>query len=111
MYKVTPNPPRSLNAETIDPKAADRALSHYLPQDNPPERSNITAKRGGSQSREETLINASSILDSAAATAYENANNLTAPHRKVAMGVVHLIELAQRQMDSLLEEESPSVTN
>ncbi len=61
MYKVTPNPPRSLNAETIDPKAADRALSHYLPQDNPPERSNIIAKRGVSQSREETLINASSI--------------------------------------------------
>lgn len=111
MYKVTPNPPLSLDIETIDPKAADRALSHYLPQESPPKRSSIAAKRDAFQSCEETLVNTSSILDSAAATAYENADNLTGPHRKVAMGVVHLIELAQRQVDSLLEEEPPAVTN
>ncbi|MPQ67195.1 MULTISPECIES: DUF6124 family protein [Pseudomonas] len=46
-----------------------------------------------------------------AATAYENTDNLTGPHRKVAMGVVHLIELAQRQVDSLPEEEPPAITN
>ncbi len=107
MYKVTPNPPVSSNVETIDPKAADRALSHYL-------RPNITTKHerpSTPQSREEALVNASSILDSAAATAYENADNLTGPHRKVAMGVVHLIELAQRQVDSVLEEEPPAGTS
>ncbi|KIH84804.1 DUF6124 family protein [Pseudomonas batumici] len=107
MYKVTPNPPRSPNVETIDPKAADRALSHYLPPC-------ITTKHerpSTPQSREDALVNASSILDSAAATAYENADSLTGPHRKVAMGVVHLIELAQRQVDSVLEEELPVVTS
>jgi len=111
MYKVTPNPPLSPSIETIDPKAADRALSHYLPQDNPVQRPSLNAKRDIPQSREEALVNASSILDSAAATAYENADNLTDPHRKVAMGVVHLIELAQRQVDSVLEEEAPAVTS
>ncbi|WP_338525926.1 hypothetical protein NUH87_10750 [Pseudomonas batumici] len=107
MYKVTPNPPRSPKVETIDPKAADRALSHYL-------HPGITTKHehpSAPQRREEALINASSILDSAAATTYENADNLTGPHRKVAMGVVHLIELAQRQVDSVLEEEPPTVTS
>jgi hypothetical protein len=49
-------------------------------------------------------VNASSILDSAAATTYENADNLTGANRKVAMGIVHLIELAQRQVDSVIEE-------
>ncbi|WP_191486442.1 DUF6124 family protein [Pseudomonas sp. FEN] len=57
-----------------------------------------------SQSHEDALVNASSILDSAAATAYENADNLTGANRKVAMGIVHLIELAQRKLDSVIEE-------
>ena len=29
MFKVTPNPPVTPNSETIDPRIADRALSHY----------------------------------------------------------------------------------
>ncbi|MCU1737341.1 MULTISPECIES: DUF6124 family protein [unclassified Pseudomonas] len=61
--------------------------------------------------REETLITASSILESAAATAYENADNLTGPNRKVAMGVVHLIELAQRLVDSVIEDVPAGVTS
>ena len=61
--------------------------------------------------REETLITASSILESAAATAYENADNLTGANRKVAMGVVHLIELAQRQVDSVIEDQPAGITN
>ncbi|MPQ71795.1 hypothetical protein [Pseudomonas sp. MWU12-2323] len=46
--------------------------------------------------------NVYSILQSAAATAYENADNQTGSNRKVAMGVVHLIELAQLKMDPVL---------
>ncbi|NWE26810.1 DUF6124 family protein [Pseudomonas gingeri] len=49
-----------------------------------------------------------SILQSAAATAYENADNQTGTNRKVAMGVVHLIELAQLRMDAMLNELSVS---
>jgi len=36
--------------------------------------------------------------------AYDYADNLTGSNRKVAMGMVHLIELAQRRVDSALEE-------
>ncbi|MGY2199447.1 DUF6124 family protein [Pseudomonas gingeri] len=58
--------------------------------------------------RETTLLDVYSILQSAAATAYENADNQTGPNRKVAMGVVHLIELAQLRMDTMLNEVSVS---
>ncbi|NWE26821.1 hypothetical protein HX877_14520 [Pseudomonas gingeri] len=58
--------------------------------------------------RETTLLDVYSILQSAAATAYENADNQTGPNRKVAMGVVHLIELAQLRMDTMLNELSVS---
>ncbi|MGY2251121.1 DUF6124 family protein [Pseudomonas gingeri] len=46
------------------------------------------------QSREDALVTLYSILQSAAATAYENADNQTGLNRKVAMGVVRLIEMA-----------------
>ncbi|WP_338525246.1 hypothetical protein NUH87_06285 [Pseudomonas batumici] len=55
--------------------------------------------------QEGTLVNVYSILQSAAATAYEHADNQTGSNRKVAMGVVHLIELAQLKMDSVLDEQ------
>ncbi|WP_248806713.1 DUF6124 family protein [Pseudomonas sp. MWU13-2100] len=108
MFKVTPNPPVSSAVESIDPQAIDRALAHYLwPEANapkPPISIKPHKRQQASQSREDALVNASSILDSAAATAYENADNLTGANRKVAMGIVHLIELAQRQVDSVIEE-------
>ncbi|NWE45310.1 hypothetical protein HX863_05445 [Pseudomonas gingeri] len=55
--------------------------------------------------RETILLDVYSILQSAAATAYENADNQTGPNCKVAMGVVHLIELAQLRMDTVLNEQ------
>ena len=95
MFKITPNPPETSG---IDPQAADRALAYYiLPQGDGPKRPGVTGTQNQTpalQSREDALVNASSILDSAAATAataYENADNLTGANRKVAMGVVHLI--------------------
>ncbi|MBV6754255.1 MULTISPECIES: hypothetical protein [Pseudomonas] len=115
MYKVTPNPPGTSGIESIDPQAADRALAYYiLPQGGGPKRPDIAGTPGeptGPQSREEALVSASSILDSAAATAYENADNLTGANRKVAMGVVHLIELAQRQVNSVIEEQPAGATS
>ncbi|MGY2237094.1 DUF6124 family protein [Pseudomonas gingeri] len=59
--------------------------------------------------REATLLDVYSILQSAAATAYENADNQTGPNRKVAMGVVHLIELAQQKIDSVLDMQEARV--
>ncbi|MGY2173435.1 DUF6124 family protein [Pseudomonas gingeri] len=112
MFKVTPNPPASPNAVNIDSRIADLALSHY-----------DLGPKAGSKSipvtvlledlplprdREATLLDVYSILQSAAATAYENADNQTGPNRKVAMGVVHLIELAQLRMDAMLNELSVS---
>ncbi|KIH83843.1 DUF6124 family protein [Pseudomonas batumici] len=108
MFKITPNPPASPGVETIDPQAADRAFAYYnltpgahstplrakLPRDLLPE----------TKSQEDALVNAYSILQSAAATAYEHADNQTGANRKVAMGVVHLIELAQLWMDSVLDK-------
>ncbi|WP_244861734.1 hypothetical protein [Pseudomonas sp. Ost2] len=59
--------------------------------------------------RETILLDAYSILQSAAATAYENADNQTGTNRKVAMGVVHLIELAQQKIDSVLDMQEARV--
>ncbi|WP_232000354.1 DUF6124 family protein [Pseudomonas asplenii] len=53
---------------------------------------------------ESTLVTVYSILQAAAATAYENADHQAGPNRNVAMGVVHLIELAQWLVDSLLDK-------
>jgi len=101
MFKVTPNPPASSGMETIDPQAVDRALAHYIQPEGhaskPPSSIAPHKHQPTSQSREDALVNASSILDSAA-------DNLTGANRKVAMGIVHLIELAQRQVDSVIEE-------
>ncbi|MGY2172706.1 DUF6124 family protein [Pseudomonas gingeri] len=105
MFKVTPNPPVSSAVKSIDPLAADRALAHYIQPLASGSRLSLP------ESHEDYLVSASSILESAAATAYEHADNLTGPNRKVAMGLVHLIELALRQVDSLIEELPAGVTS
>jgi len=113
MFKITPNPPVSPSIDTIDPLIIDRALAyHNVPQGTSSKRcdSNSTRKHNSEpQSREETLVDASAILESAAATAYEHADNLTGSDRKVAMGVVRLIELAQGRVDSALEDEFTNI--
>lgn len=72
MFKITPNPPVSIDPGIIDPQAADRALAHYnLPEGSALKRSSARAAQcqvPAAQSREEALVNASSILESAAAT-------------------------------------------
>jgi len=114
MFKITPNPPTLSSAEAIDPQAAERAFAHYnltpgansKPIRATPPRELLPE----AQSQEEALVNAYSILQSAAATAYENADNQTGANRKVAMGVVHLIELAQLWVDSVLDKSTVNVS-
>jgi len=109
MFKVTPNPPAAPNPHGIDPRIVDRALSHYnlgpKTESNPirvvPPSTHLTDPA----TQEDALINAHSILQSASATAYENADNQTGENRKVAMGVVHLIELAQLWLNSALDKQ------
>ncbi|MBV6748837.1 hypothetical protein KV580_00900 [Pseudomonas chlororaphis] len=114
MFKPTPNPPARSNVETIDPRVADRALSHYnLGPDAGSKATSNTVLHGhlpDPRHQEDALVNVYSILQSAAATAYEHADNQTGSNRKVAMGVVHLIELAQLRMDSVLDGQIVSVS-
>ncbi|NWB32073.1 DUF6124 family protein [Pseudomonas gingeri] len=114
MFKVTPNPPATPNAVNIDSLIADRALSHYdlgpKVGSKPVPVSVLLEDLPLPKDRETTLLDVYSILQSAAATAYENADNQTGPNRKVAMGVVHLIELAQLRMDAVLNEQMVSTS-
>ncbi|WP_248745775.1 hypothetical protein [Pseudomonas sp. MWU12-2037] len=113
MFKITPNPPATPNVETIDPRIADRALSHYnLGPDAGSKAAPKTVLHGhlpDPRNQEDALVNVYSILQSAAATAYEHADNQTGSNRKVAMGVVHLIELAQLRMDSVLDGQTVGI--
>jgi len=107
MLKTTPNPSLTACAD-FDPKSIDRALAYHNCAH--PESAVRRAVASASQalkreSREEALVRACSILEAAGATAYENADNLTGSNRKVAMGVVHLIEVVQQLLDSLLDEQ------
>ena len=104
MFKATPNPPAVPNQIDLTPDAIDRALAHYIfaqPSTSNPSRLD---KLASPNRREQALVDACSILESAAAMAYDHADNLTGSNRKVAMGMVHLIELAQHRVDSVLEE-------
>ncbi|NWC00025.1 hypothetical protein HX882_29550 [Pseudomonas gingeri] len=115
MFKTPSNPPVTTNAETLDPNAVDRALSHYnLGPEARSKPARAVPQRGHmpeAVSQEEALVNAYSILQSAAATAYENADNQAGSNRKVAMGVVHLIEMAQWWVDSVLDKQPVSVND
>ncbi|WP_054058122.1 MULTISPECIES: DUF6124 family protein [Pseudomonas] len=114
MFKVTPNPPPSSHAGGINPRVADRALSHYNLRPDAASKSSPVDGAGRRlpepENQEEALIDVYSILQSAAATAYEHADNQTGSNRKLAMGVVHLIELAQLRMDSMLETQTVGST-
>jgi len=90
--------------------AAERAFAYYgLPLSDDPLKPNPTvalARTASSLSVEDKLVTALSILQSAAATAYESADQLDGAKRKLAMGTVHLIELAQSWLDAVIDETS-----
>ncbi|WP_419735667.1 DUF6124 family protein [Pseudomonas sp. COR18] len=118
MFKVTPNPPAKSNAASIDSRVADRALAHHnlgpnagsTPTPLPPAPAVTPPCVCSSVHQEEALADIHSILQSAAATAYENADNQTGTNRQLAMGVVHLIELAQLRMDTVLSRQAVSAS-
>ncbi|NWC00602.1 hypothetical protein HX882_32520 [Pseudomonas gingeri] len=101
MFKITPNPPgaEDLNSPAFK-LAAERAFAHYelLPPHNRPR------KKPG-RSTEDTLVHIYELLQCASATAYESAENLQGSQHKLALGAVHLIDMAQQEMDELLDEQ------
>ncbi|WP_040066587.1 DUF6124 family protein [Pseudomonas batumici] len=111
--RLTPDPPVGLSASRIDKRldpAVERAFAHYgLPMSDDPLKHDSRPRlprKPASLSVEDKLVNASSVLQSAAATAYESADQLDGSNRKLAMGTVHLIELAQSWVDSVLDEDA-----
>ncbi len=102
MFKVTPNPPvcadLKLNA------VVDRVFAHYnLPISDDPMATRNACKPNHPNGVEEALIDVCDILESAAATAYESADQLDGSKRKLALGVVRLIELARKRVDDTLQ--------
>ncbi|WP_371318768.1 DUF6124 family protein, partial [Pseudomonas gingeri] len=61
------------------------------------------------RSTEDTLVHIYELLQCASATAYESADNLQGPQRKLALGAVHLIDMAQQEIDGLLDEQQTAV--
>jgi len=102
MFKVTPNPPTA-----ADPKfdeAVEGVFAHYnLPVSDDPLEPRRACKPAHPNGVEETLIDVCDILESAAATAYESADQLEGSKRKLALGVVRLIELARKRVDDTLQ--------
>ncbi|MGP0012626.1 DUF6124 family protein [Pseudomonas sp.] len=96
MKTVVPDPPVQ-NASFVDAEAAERAFAHYGLPHHP-------VRKSPRPNPEDTLNNLDSILRSAAATAYESADHLSGTPRQLAMASVHLIELAQSQVDDLLAQ-------
>ncbi|WP_218179260.1 DUF6124 family protein [Pseudomonas gingeri] len=115
--RLTPDPPttfpaslRAITGRLHFDAAAERAFAFYgLPLSDDPLKPPPTvtpARSVLSLSVEDKLVTALSILQSAAATAYESADQLDGEKRKLAMGTVHLIELAQSWVDSVIDETS-----
>jgi len=109
MKKVTPNPPYSLNDSKLH-AAAQRAFKHYELHSQPasPQASSkklFTVRTD--LSIEEALSNASEILESAVASAYDCTEHLDDSSRKQVLAVVQLVEMAQLLVDAALNRECP----
>jgi len=98
MFKITPNPPTEDLSSPAGQRAVDRAFSHY-------ELSSLTKRlsRRETPTAEDTLAQIHEILQSASATAYECADQMQGTTRKLALAVVHLVDLAQVRVDELLD--------
>ncbi|WP_017906727.1 DUF6124 family protein [Pseudomonas asplenii] len=98
MFKITPNPPTEDLSSPAGQCAVDRAFAHY-------ELSSLINRhpRRESPNPEDALIQIHEILQSASATAYECVDHLQGTTRKLALAVVHLVDLAQTHVDGLLD--------
>ncbi|NWA01922.1 DUF6124 family protein [Pseudomonas gingeri] len=97
MKKIVPDPPLQ-SVSFADAEATERAFAHYELPRHPMRKTPLP-------NTEDILNNLDSILRSAAATAYESADQLSGTPRQLAMASVHLIELAQSQVDGLLAQQ------
>ncbi|MEB0094392.1 DUF3077 domain-containing protein [Pseudomonas sp. CCI1.2] len=97
MTKITPDPPHS-NRNRVTPRTS-RITQQNLPDRLFHVREYVSA--------EEALTTACEILDCAAATAYESAEKLDAPSRKLVLAVVYLVETAQELLESALAADGP----
>jgi Protein of unknown function (DUF3077) len=95
MVKITPDPPQSNHPPRNRIARPSRATEHGLPDRLFLVRNHISA--------EEALTTASEILDCAAATAYESAEQLDATNRKMVVAVAYLLETAQELVESALD--------
>ncbi|RBH59727.1 MULTISPECIES: hypothetical protein [Pseudomonas] len=101
MFKITPNPPSEDLSSLASQLAIERAFAHYeLPPDN------VSRRRREQLTTEDALAQIDEILQSASATAYECADNLQGSNRKLALGVVHLVDLALSRVDKLLDKQA-----
>ena len=113
MYKVTPNPPETLGVQSEKLKlqqAAERAFGHCeqhsKPAASPPSSEKLFSVRPG-LSTEAALSNASEMLESATACAYDCAEHLDGSGRKQVLAVVQMIEIAQLLVNEALKRECP----
>lgn len=101
MFKITPNPPAEDLSSLASQLAIERAFAHYeRPSDN------VLRRRREQLTTEDALTQIDEILQSASATAYECADNLQGSNRKLALGVVHLVDLALSRVDALLDKQA-----
>jgi hypothetical protein len=94
MVKITPDPPQPKHPRNRIARPS-RATQYGLPDRLFLVRNHISA--------EEALTTASEILDCAAATAYESAEQLDATQRKLVVAVAYLLETAQELVESALD--------
>ncbi|MEA9979777.1 DUF6124 family protein [Pseudomonas sp. RTS4] len=97
MTKITPDPPRP-KRNRVAPRPS-RTTQQNLPDRLFHVREYVSA--------EEALTTACEILDCAAAAAYESAEKLDAPNRKLVLAVVYLVETAQELLESALAADRP----
>lgn len=84
--------------------AARRALDYYLKEDTDPASDDMAwFEANPTVSSEEALIHASDLLRSAAAIAYELANNKLGGTRDLAFSVVYLIDMAKAMLERPLQ--------
>ncbi len=95
MVKITPDPPQPKHPPRDRIARPSRATQYGLPDRLFLVRNHISA--------EEALTTASEILDCAAATAYESAEQLDATQRKLVVAVAYLLETAQELVESALD--------
>lgn len=84
--------------------AAQRALDYYLKTNTDPAPEDVAFFEANPHvSSEEALVHASDLLRSAAAIAYELANNKLGGTRDLAFSVVYLIDMAKAMLERPLQ--------